>query len=332
MAKAKEIAGLDCRAHAGVGIGLVVRARLDEMCAFRAAALAFADPEGVHDMRVASRRLRSIIRDFSPYFRSRKLRHAKADLKNLADTLGAVRDEDVAIMALEKLATEAPAEFSAGIEQFVEARRLRRNRARRELEEAIKEDALTELQAEFNAALAQGLKVTRQRRGKEANQKSIEELSFRQVGRDIIKAGFRELEDLSTSLYRPFKSKPLHQMRLAAKRLRYAIELFAPCWDYPLEPFAKEIARLQTSLGELHDCDVWIDELGEALRDKGVKSAAAQDKRCAAVWLLDYFVKERAEHFRAALARWHEWETTDFHSRLVDTLDDREPAAMPDYS
>jgi CHAD domain-containing protein len=325
MAKAKEIEGLDCEASASAGIQLVVRTRLEEMCAFRAAALAYEDPEGVHDMRVASRRLRGLIKDFSSYFRSRKFHHAKADLKNIADALGAVRDQDVAIMALEKLATEAPAEIAAGIEEFTNERRLKRDHARSELEEALKEDALRELQEEFNSALGQGLKVPRARKSKGENQKSTEELSFRQVGHDIITAALLELQDLSESLSRPLKTKPLHEMRLAAKRLRYAIELFASCWEESLEPFAKEIARLQTSLGELHDCDVWIAELGAAWRKKDTRleeTPEAQGKRAAAVWLLDYFVKERADHFRDALARWHEWETKGFHSSLTEIKHD----------
>src|SRR3712207_5223848 len=98
MAKAREIEGLDCGGAAGDGVRLVLRTRLEEMCGWRAAALDWGDPEGVHDMRVASRRLRSALRDFSPYLRRRQFRRARGDLKNLAAALGLVRDEDVAIM------------------------------------------------------------------------------------------------------------------------------------------------------------------------------------------------------------------------------------------
>jgi CHAD domain-containing protein len=322
MAKAKEIAGLDCGAGAGAGIHLVVRARLEEMCAFRAAALDWSDPKGVHDMRVASRRLRSVVRDFSPYFRrSRKLRHAMDDLKAIADALGAVRDQDVEIMALEKLATETLPELQSGIEQFAEERRLRRNSSRSEMEEVLTENALAELQEEFQGALENGLKVPRNRRSRGDEQKPLEEVTFRQLGRDLIIARFEELQALSVSLYRPLKTKPLHKMRLAAKHLRYAIELFAPCWSEPLLPLAKEIAKLQTSLGELHDCDLWIADLGATLQDGSAESFGAKmQERSAAVWLLDYFMKERANHFRAALARWREWETTGFQSRLAAIL------------
>jgi CHAD domain-containing protein len=167
------------------------------------------------------------------------------------------------------------------------------------------------------------------------HQKPAAELTFRQIGRDIIHAELRELMDLSVSLYRPRKSNPLHEMRLAAKRLRYAIELFAPCWEEPLSPFAKEIARLQSSLGELHDCDEWIREVGASLLRHETKLAVAEERlaqRAAAFWLLDYFVQKRADHFRAALARWHEWERTAFHTRLTDILDESVAPALPGLS
>lgn len=326
--KAKEIVELDCGASAAEGIRLVLRSRLEEMCAFRVAALDWSDMEGVHDMRVASRRLRSLVRDFSPYFRNRKLRRSMNALKSIADALGSVRDQDVALRALEKLATEAPPEIAAGIEQFANERRLKQEQARSSLEEALTEAALDKLQKEFNVALEHGLRVSRNRRNKGDEQKSADGISFRQAGRERLLAGLQELQDLSKSLYRPLKSRPLHQMRLAAKRLRYALELFAPCWSEPLAPLAKEIAKLQTTLGELHDCDLWIADFGEALQDSG----ESEGVRNVAIWLLDYFVKERTDLFRAALARWHEWETSHFQLRLADIINDQSPPAGLDSS
>jgi CHAD domain-containing protein len=329
MVKAKEIEGLDCGAAVGEGVRLVLRTRLEEMCALRAAALDWSDPEGVHDMRVASRRLRSAMRDFSPYLRVRKLRHVKHDLKSLADALGLVRDEDVAIMALEKLAEEAPAEVWAGVRQFTDGRKERRERARARLERVLTEDSLAELREDFGEALAGGVRAGR--REEDGGEKGTV-ASFRRAGREIILARLAEFQKLSRSLYSPLKSEPLHRLRIAAKRLRYAVELFAACWrEDTLARFAKEVAKMQTSLGELHDCDVWVEEIGDALRQSGRDGAggdaAAEQKRGAAYWLLDHFTKERTGHFRDALARWREWEATQFQARLAGLLEET-PAAL----
>ena len=68
MAKAK-IRGLNGEAPADQMIRVVLRAQLNAMCRHRGKAINWKDPEGVHDMRVLSRRLRSAINDFEPFVR-----------------------------------------------------------------------------------------------------------------------------------------------------------------------------------------------------------------------------------------------------------------------
>src|SRR4029453_12774743 len=115
MAKAKRIKGIDCKSVASAGIKLVLLTRFDELCSFQAAALDWSDPEGVHSMRVASRRLRSALRDFTPYLHKRRLSSVLKSLRDIADALGEVRDQDVAIMALEKPQTHTPHEISPAL-------------------------------------------------------------------------------------------------------------------------------------------------------------------------------------------------------------------------
>lgn len=324
MAKAKEIIGLDCEAGVHQGVILVLHTRLEEMCQLRLAALDWSDVEGTHDMRVASRRLRSALRDFTPYLRQSKLRRSRDDLKKIADALGAVRDDDVAIIALEELKKEAPEEVAAGLERLASERASQREEARAALARAISEGALARVRGKFMFALEHGAKSPRRKRNGDADA----EASFRQAGKEIITAGFAELRKTSASLYRPFKTEPLHRMRIAAKRLRYAVELFAPCWGGRLTQFADEIAEMQSHLGELHDCDVWIAALGARLRRGRSSKASASEPdmegsrelRCAAAWLLSQFVKTRTKHYRAALQRWNDWEANDFAANLAASL------------
>src|ERR1043165_4037592 len=85
MAKAKRIR-IKCNAPATAGIKLVLVTRFDELLSWRDATLDWSDPEGVHSMRVASRRLRSALRDFLPYVRKRRLGSVLKELKQLAAT------------------------------------------------------------------------------------------------------------------------------------------------------------------------------------------------------------------------------------------------------
>jgi CHAD domain-containing protein len=304
MAKSKEITGLNCEDSAAVGIRLVLFTRFEEMCALREAALDWSDIEGVHDMRVASRRLRSALRDFLPFVQKRSLKNVRDDLKKIADALGAVRDQDVAIAALEYLKEESEQEdIKSGIEKLIEERSIARDEKRMVLIETITIGMLSLLQEKFNQALEKATKETHS-------------ISFREVGRGIIELRLEEFLKLSRSLYAPFNVKPLHNLRIAAKRLRYAIELFAICFGDEIIPFAEEVTEMQTSLGELHDCDVWIEELGKKL----LKSEN-ENKNPATVWLLSHYTKTRTKHYRAALERWQNWVNDSFAERLIEAVE-----------
>jgi CHAD domain-containing protein len=326
MAKAKEIPGLDCEGRAAAGARLVLLARFEEMREYRAEAVGGGDEvERVHDMRVASRRLRSALRGFKPYLRrGKRLDAAREEVKRLADVLGVARDLDVSLQSLEKLRAGAPPVVAAGLAAFGAARRARRDAAREELARAATEEALDRLRLLFRRALEDeedegGGEGAAEKKGKK---EEADAHSLREAGRRLIKDSWDDLDACAASLYRPLKSGPLHDMRIAAKRLRYALELFAACWGGELKTLAKEVAELQGALGELHDCDVWVAELGKLLsahheaRTEDGDEKLSDERRRAALWLLGHFAGERTLHYLAALALWHDWQREGFAARL----------------
>lgn len=331
MAQARRIENLDCRADAAGGARLVLLTRAVEMIDLRARALDFSDPEGVHDMRVASRRLRSALRDFRSLLARRDVLRLNRESKRFADALGAVRDEDVAIMRLEKLAPDAPADVAPGLAALTADRAAVRDEARRELTAALAPDLVAELAREFAERLAAGEapeedadEQTSRRRG--AGKRSSR--SFRGYGRRRIRKQFARLREHAASLYDPLDAEPLHQLRIEAKRLRYALELFGVCWEGRLAPVAEQVAELQGALGELHDCDVWVDDLRDRLlasHDLEDEAEATTDggpeaRKLAYLWLLDTFAKERTKHYRRALALWSEWERAGLGAQLDSVL------------
>ena len=313
MAKAKEITGLDCAADALLWAAEVLRASFGEVLTLRGAALDFSDIEGVHAMRVATRRLRSALRDFTPLMDLRPPKRVRKELKQLADTLGTVRDQDVAIVALEALQKEAEDEpIKEGIRRLLAKRNDSRDAARLDLKKALAAENLNDLQALFTTAI-----------GKMKSRKKLKRIiSFNEAGREVVGDGSRDLLELGASLYEPFNIEGLHEMRIAAKRLRYAVELFTACWGASIAPYAEEIAAMQGFLGEVHDCDVWIEGLGKRLRLGTEKSGATNESDYqTAVWLLSEFVKKRTKEYRSALKLWSEWQSNDFAERMRAILE-----------
>lgn len=73
--------------------------------------------------------------------------------------------------------------------------------------------------------------------------------------------------------YEPYLGDPSlkekhHTMRIMAKRLRYTIEAFSDLYDEPLKGELKSIKKLQELLGDIHDCDVWVDLLPRFLGEE----------------------------------------------------------------
>jgi len=306
MGKASEITGLECTADAVIWAGEVLRTRFDEIAERRGAALTSDETEAVHELRVATRRLRSALRDFAPILRKGAIKTVGRDLRNLADTLGTARDLDVGIGALEKLRSKAKDEaVKEGIQKLIDEKRGERERAGLDLMAELGVSAIEDLKERFYAAVE---KATKRQKNKSQS------LSFNEAGRKAVFENLQEFCALSKSLYKPFEVKRHHRLRISAKRLRYAVELFTACWGARMAPFAEEIAEMQSFLGEVHDADVWIESFSKRLLDNDEEIAASS------IWLLSQFVGMRNRNYRRALRLWNKWKNERFIERLRELI------------
>src|SRR5437868_11036619 len=154
MAKPKPIEGLNCEAELIESAIKVLRVRFSEMLDFREAVLSPDGIDGVHDMRVASRRLRSALRDFSDYFKKSERKQFAKRLKRFADALGDVRDEDVAIIALRQiLEQQEPESDPSEIDKLIIDRQIARECNRVELVELLSEEFVADLEQYFEKTI-----------------------------------------------------------------------------------------------------------------------------------------------------------------------------------
>jgi CHAD domain-containing protein len=148
VARVRQIPGLDCDEPFAVAAARVIEVRAAEVFEHSSGVLDLDDIERVHDMRVATRRLRAAMEVFEPCFPRKRWRKALMRVKALADALGERRDRDVAIEFLEQLAQELSGadrerlealigvlrdeqrKANEGLEPFVGAKRLKKLRRR----------------------------------------------------------------------------------------------------------------------------------------------------------------------------------------------------------
>ena len=116
MAKARAVPGLHADLSYAEAAAATVRVRTEELFDAEDGVLDTEDIERVHAMRVATRRLRAVLEIYHPCFAPDRYAPVLADVKALADALGARRDPDVQLDALRALATAMPRADLAGID------------------------------------------------------------------------------------------------------------------------------------------------------------------------------------------------------------------------
>jgi CHAD domain-containing protein len=141
MAKAQPVE-LDADMTFAQAGSVAVATRSHELFAHAGHVLDTSDIERVHDMRVASRRLRAALEVFAECFPRDEHRELLREVKDLADALGARRDPDVQIEALEKLRAELAPEDHPGVDVLLARVREQQDAGNMALREAL-EAALT---------------------------------------------------------------------------------------------------------------------------------------------------------------------------------------------
>ena len=132
MAKARDIPGIEPDGTFREAAASAVEVRAEEVFSFRDRALDTGDIEGVHDMRVATRRLRAVLEIFAVCFPPKKHRRALRDVKRLADALGERRDPDVMIERLAAVGDDLP-----GVRELQEELRARQAGANERLADEL---------------------------------------------------------------------------------------------------------------------------------------------------------------------------------------------------
>jgi CHAD domain-containing protein len=223
------------------------------------------DPEGVHDARVAVRRLRSDLRTFGPVLDAERARGLRAELEWLADVIGPLREADVLHRRIRRRIDEGGDEL-APAKVLVDELENRRPDGRRRLLEAIDSPRY--------GALLDAL----ERAATDAPIVADADRPARRAGR-LMKKPWRALDRRARDLGPDASDESLHAVRIRAKRVRYGAEALEPAFGKRAKRVASAAKKLQDILGEHQDAVVasaWLAEQALAADDAGVAFAAGR--------------------------------------------------------
>ena len=226
----------------------ILRHRFTELLAREPGTRLGEDIEELHDMRVASRRLRAALALFSDVLPPDVV-EVGGELRWVGGVLGAVRDLDVQLEHLDaQLASSAPEDRAAlaPLHALLESRRAT---ARETMLEALDSPRYESFVNRFGRVL----RARRRHAGPAA-------VPTRSAAPELIDDRIRKLRRRADRIAKGSEASEYHRVRLECKRLRYALEFFADV--YPAaRPAIKRLVALQDVLGRHQDADIAIERL-----------------------------------------------------------------------
>jgi CHAD domain-containing protein len=248
---------LDAAMHPARAFGAIAAAGLFQLSANAPGVLTSNNPEFIHQMRVALRRLRSALHLFGAYLPQDLIQEGSAELQWLTQLLGQARDHDVLITQTLPRALRTPTARRAGATEHALGAALAPRRAA--CLAAVRKALRSRRYRALLHRLAEAVRLLQQHQtvgvGGKANLRDFASRKLRQSGKKL-RVTPRGLAALS--------SGERHHFRIAAKRLRYAVEFFSPLFKAgPARRYARPLADLQDALGMLNDHAVALNLLSD---------------------------------------------------------------------
>ncbi len=214
------------------------------------------DIESAHRMRVAIRRMRSLLKLLADHYQAGAVRKLDTGLRDIARALGAVRDLDVFIIDLENFAASQPQAQQAALRELIDRLDRRRARSRRRLNRFLDSKGYARSLRRFNRF------CKRSGKGARRIQQSSAPHQLRHVLPALLHQRLSQVKAYDVVLPSP-DIEHLHDLRVEFKQLRYALECFQPILGVSAGRFLLSARAMQDLLGRIQDISVFMEAAGQ---------------------------------------------------------------------
>ena len=218
--------------------------------------IADLDPEFLHDLRVAIRRSRSVLREFKGAFPPQEWRAARDGLRWYQQVTGPTRDLDVALLEWDGLIRPLPVVARADLAPIHELIVRRREEAFEEMRLALTSTMKATVWQQWLDLLARPL------REEPADDRPEAARAIAAVAGERIRDVYARMRKEGKAITDDSPHEALHDLRKRGKELRYLLELFGGLWNAEAEkPLVRALKDLQDTLGRFQDREVQADFL-----------------------------------------------------------------------
>ena len=255
---AKKDAGVLPTDSLATAVRKVARLQAAALEANEAGAREGTDPEAVHDMRVATRRLRAALRIGGTGLGGKRVRAVRQGSRRLAGVLGEARDLDVLLAGAATFRATLPAELQPDVAALELAWTARRKRAGRRLHALLDSRRYRRFERALGKLVAEAPDLP-------ADRAAPVPYQVRHVIGSLIWARYEAVRAYEVVMDAP-PIPALHALRIDGKYLRYCLEFFREVLPEDAAALTADVVGLQDTLGLLHDATVAADA-GRAFAD-----------------------------------------------------------------
>jgi CHAD domain-containing protein len=253
------------------------------------------DREGVHDMRVATRRLRENLRLLGEAgFNPTETGALRQKLKPLTRTLGKARDTDVFLEHLDTYDAQLPVDQRAGLAPLrkgLNKRYKSRHKALLKLLDDPKTGKLFDRLDRFSSDDKITLDTT------SLDPAAVAPELVRHFAGSLIWQRYEAVLAYDAAVNPETSQETLHQLRMAFKRLRYTLEFFEEALSPTAKSLHQQLVEAQDDLGALHD-----DYTANIYMNKTVLNGKNPDQA-----LLNYRDSREADSLKLRVSFWQKW-------------------------
>jgi CHAD domain-containing protein len=276
------------------------------------------DSEELHDMRVATRRMRTAFEVFGEAFDPKIMRHYLKGLRKVGKALGRVRDMDVILENGIHYQEKMPEETKIGLEPLLNQWRAEVNDKRDKLTKQLESESYKRFKAEFNHFVQTPVEI------KHPGNLRFEHSSL--LG-DIVPvmlynryAKVRAYDGVLPNA----TFDQLHALRIEFKKFRYTLEYFREILGETASAMINEIKKYQDHLGVLHDADVacrlvndFLNSWEERLQNTPIQARVSPEA------IVSYLAHLHAERYRLMVAfpdLWKRFNRPEFRQGMAQAI------------
>lgn len=277
------------------------------------------DVECVHKTRVGSRRLRATLPLFEFCYPKKEFKRWSKGIKKVTKLLSQARDLDVQIAFVGQYTKKLdPDKDKACLDKILKQHKNNRKKIQSDVE-----GGLDKLKAD---KVLQAIETISQQIITEQANQTFDSAQVLEKAHWHISCRLNDFLSMKQYVYMENEKLKLHQMRIYAKKLRYTMECFCKPYSDQLETEIESIKKFQDTLGDMHDCDVWLDYLPQFTKSQNGKLNQTEEQSLKD--FTTYIEDKRKKHYSQFVEHWEECQKTGFFCKLIDLTNSAIAEAM----